>query len=223
MKKGSSGIILVCVCFIFSSCVKDTQNFGYKKEIPISTLQPTASPMSFTTEPLHSGEPQKSDSYVTESPVYEDKFVSESPDKKVRVEFLANATDDGSLNLVDIESNISLISYKFPSDTKFFPVWRDDSSCVALGYKNKTESRTFILITSEASSTTGKQIISHELSYFVNLPHQEDADGQIIPLNFIDNTKLLLSVNWFDKDGKRITNTTEWDFKHGTFTKLKET
>jgi len=157
MKKISSGIILVCVCFIFLFCVKDTHNFGNKKETPISTLQQATTPMTFTTEPLHSNEPQKSDSFVTESTENEDNFISESPDKKVRVEFIVSATDNGSLNLIDIENNATLISYKFPSDTKFFPVWRDDSSCVALGYINKTECRTFILITDKDSSTIGNK------------------------------------------------------------------
>lgn len=187
----------------------------------LTDQQQTATPVTFTTEqPLHSSKIQNS--FVTESTVNEDNFISESPDKKFRVEFIVSDTDNGSLNLIDIENNITLISYKFPSDTKFFPIWREDSTCVALGYNNKTECRTFILITDKDSSTTGKQIISHELSYFVNSIHQEDADGHINPLKFIDNTKLLLSVDWLDKDGKRITKTTEWNFKHGTCTELKQ-
>jgi hypothetical protein len=256
MKKGFACIILVCICLIliFIYCLKDTKEYGNKKETPISTLEQAVT-SNVKAEPLHSIEPQQgelivtefaensgedikgsfinesiinesiiNDTNISESSINEDHFLSESSDKKVRVEFIVNNSDIGSLDLVDIENSTTLISYEFPSDTKFFPIWNDDDSYVALGYKNKYESRTFILLTNIDSSTIGKQIISHELSYFadfVDSSHQEDADGHIIPVQFIDGDKLLLSVDWIDKDGKRVTKTTEWDFKNGTTTDLK--
>jgi len=219
-KKVSIGIILVCLCFVFIYCIKTPKTLE-DNTTPSLDLNPAATPMSYTSEPINSSELQKTDSSVNEIPESEDQFVSESPDKKVRVEFIVDANDTGSLNLVDTENNTVAISYEYPSDTKFYPLWKDDSSCVALGYDNESESRTFILITNKESSAFGKQIISHGISYFVDLNNQDNADGHIMPLLFIDNNTLLLSVDWLDTDGNRITKTTEWDYKHGTVTKLK--
>ncbi len=122
--------------------------------------------------------------------------------------------------IVDIENNKTLITYDYPSDTRFTAVWSEDSYYCAIGYNNKEESRTVVFITRIGTPTTGKAIISSEVSSFTNSIHPKIVDAHIVPTEFMDKSTLLLSVDWIDADGNRNVGTATWDFIHGTYTEI---
>ena len=155
-------------------------------------------------------------------------FSSESPDKKMRLAFSPGESSDEStsLNILDAENDQLITHYQYPADTQFVVCWSADSQYVAVGYANGGDRRTVIYIMGKDRTNIGKEIFSPEFSHFRNdesivtsaTIHPSKADEHIIPTAFTDDATLLLSIDWLDKDGNRVTRAVNWDFEHAVYT-----
>ena len=160
--------------------------------------------------------------------VYETSFISESPDKKIRLESFSDTQSNDTTNLVmiDTDNDQKIITYEYPRGTVFTVCWSDDSSYAAVGYSNDNESRTVIYLAGKDMTNIGKEIFAHEFSYFegdesiisTHAIHDENPDAHISPLMFTDNTTLLISIDWLDRSENRITRTVSWNFNHASYT-----
>lgn len=150
-------------------------------------------------------------------------MLSLSPDKKVRLE--ATPEDDNSnshiFKLIDVETNKVFGKYNYKTDSQFTVLWSEDSYYVAIGLSNQIESRIVILIAEKDVFTTGKEIVSGDLTAFTNSINSNNPDANIIPIKWEPNSLLKISIDWNDTNGNRKSVETSWDYKHGTYTKFE--
>ncbi len=140
-----------------------------------------------------------------------------SPDGKVRLEFVpdTNSSNTINLNIVDTETEQTLITHRYPSDTQFAVCWRDDSEYAAVGYRNSAGSRIIIYPTNIGSAVFGKEIFSYEFA--LEYGQLDNANWDVQPIEFNGDSILLYSVEWTE-GGSRHKSIITWDFKHGDIT-----
>jgi len=149
-----------------------------------------------------------------------------SPNESIMLEVLLQK-EKLNISFTDMEDNRQIITYEWPFalDTDYRIFWSNDSRYVAVGSLDGAERRTVIYLTDKDESTIGKEIFSHEFSYFQGVDsiietdevHPQNADEHILPDEFIDDSTLLLSIDWLNKDRKRMVRYVLWDFIHGTY------
>lgn len=146
-------------------------------------------------------------------------FSTLSPDKTVRLAWEAGASDaqTGALVMTTESDDAVVMSMPYPSDTVFTALWSEDSRFCTIGSKSQNSARLDIFSVGVDEQT----VYTAELSSFVDSVHPENPNAFLIPVSFVDNSTLLLMVDWIDGGGNRKRGTCEWNFIDGTHTEME--